>query len=247
MFIHLPLIHFAPPPRWLIDFKNSEWLTYFCILLCICYCFSHLIGLLFVTWLSLLYKFTRFFIYFLFLSDEGPMLETLDYTIRIRSTPTFLYFDLYLYSAYAAHFPVSLLTTFSFTSGRWLTIPNITIFADNAAIHHTQEAIDTINATGALVILLPTYSPDFMRCEELFSQTKSYIRQNVIAWQNCPDPELMVFDSFLQIVDEEIRSYIKHACGLHLNNLNKLYKKCYCKFDSSFRSFPLLFFKLVAR
>ena len=39
-----------------------------------------------------------------FLSDEGPMLETLDYTIRIGSTPTFLYFDLYLYSAYAAHF-----------------------------------------------------------------------------------------------------------------------------------------------
>ena len=39
-----------------------------------------------------------------FLSDEGPMLETLDYTIHIGSTPTFLYFDLYLYSAYAAHF-----------------------------------------------------------------------------------------------------------------------------------------------
>ena len=32
------------------------------------------------------------------------MLETLDYTIRIGSIPTFLYFDLYLYSAYAAHF-----------------------------------------------------------------------------------------------------------------------------------------------
>ena len=39
-----------------------------------------------------------------FLSDEGPMLETLDYTIRIGSTPTFLYFDFYLYLAYAAHY-----------------------------------------------------------------------------------------------------------------------------------------------
>ena len=39
-----------------------------------------------------------------FLSDEGPMLETLNHTIRIGSTPTFLYFDLYLYSAYAAHY-----------------------------------------------------------------------------------------------------------------------------------------------
>ena len=36
------------------------------------------------------------------------MHEMLDYTIRIGSTPTFLYFDLYLYSAYAAHFVYSL-------------------------------------------------------------------------------------------------------------------------------------------
>ena len=32
------------------------------------------------------------------------MLEMLDYTIRIGSTPTFLYFDLYLYSAYTAQY-----------------------------------------------------------------------------------------------------------------------------------------------
>ena len=40
----------------------------------------------------------------MFLSDEAPMLETLDYTIRIGSTPTFLFFDFYLYSAYAKHY-----------------------------------------------------------------------------------------------------------------------------------------------
>ena len=38
-----------------------------------------------------------------FLSDEGQMHETLDFTFRIGSTPTFSYFDLYLYTAYAAH------------------------------------------------------------------------------------------------------------------------------------------------
>ena len=32
------------------------------------------------------------------------MLETLDHTIRIGSTLTFFYFNLYLYSAYAAHY-----------------------------------------------------------------------------------------------------------------------------------------------
>ena len=51
------------------------------------------------------HKFTRFLNLFFvsILSDEGPTLETLDYTIRIGSTPTFFYFDLYLYSAYATH------------------------------------------------------------------------------------------------------------------------------------------------
>ena len=32
---------------------------------------------------------SRFFIDFLFLSDDGPMLETLDYTICIGGTPNF--------------------------------------------------------------------------------------------------------------------------------------------------------------
>ena len=35
---------------------------------------------------------------------EGPTLETLDFTIRIGSTLTFLYFDLYLNTGYAAHY-----------------------------------------------------------------------------------------------------------------------------------------------
>ena len=50
------------------------------------------------------------------------MLETLDYTIRIGSIPTFLYFDLYLYYAYAAHFVYFIVETviygeFYFTTG----------------------------------------------------------------------------------------------------------------------------------
>ena len=40
------------------------------------------------------------------LSDEGPTPKTLDFTIRIGSTPTFSYINLYLYSAYAAHYDI---------------------------------------------------------------------------------------------------------------------------------------------
>ena len=39
----------------------------------------------------------------MFLSDEGPTLKTIDFAIRIGSTPTFLYFDLYLNTAYATY------------------------------------------------------------------------------------------------------------------------------------------------
>ena len=40
----------------------------------------------------------------MFLSDKRSTLETLDFTFYIGSTPTFLYFDLYLNTAYAAHY-----------------------------------------------------------------------------------------------------------------------------------------------
>ena len=71
--------------------------------------------------------------------------------------------------------------------------------------------IDTINAIGAMVLFLPAYSPDFMPCEELFAQVKSWIRENDVAWQFCMDPELMVEEGFLQVTDEEIKNYIQHA------------------------------------
>ena len=50
---------------------------------------------------------------------------------------------------------------------------------DNTAVHHTQAAVvDRIHATGAMVVFLPPYSPDFMPREELFAQTKNWIREN---------------------------------------------------------------------
>jgi len=70
---------------------------------------------------------------------------------------------------------------------------------------------DAINATGAIVLFLPPYSPDFMPCEELFAQVKSWIREKDVAWQFCMDPKLMVEEAFLHVTDEEIKNYIRHA------------------------------------
>ena len=84
---------------------------------------------------------------------------------------------------------------------------------DNAAMHRSQEAIKAIPATGAMVIFLPPYSPDFMPLKdlELFAQVKNWIKENDAAWQICRDPELIIEQAFLQVTEEEVRNYIQHA------------------------------------
>ena len=91
------LIHFAPPPRLLIDFKSSKWPTHFGLLLCI---IMHLLLFFWPDWIiccHLIISFIKmhpfYFLYFLFHSDEEQTLEALDVAIRIGSTPIFLYFD----------------------------------------------------------------------------------------------------------------------------------------------------------
>ena len=54
-------------------------------------------------------KYKKVGVVFMFLSDELPTLGTLDFTIRIGSTPNISYFDLYLNTAYAARYFISLI------------------------------------------------------------------------------------------------------------------------------------------
>ena len=86
-------------------------------------------------------------------------------------------------------------------------------FSDNAAIHHSQRVIDAINASGALLIFLPPYSPHLMPCEgaRVIGQAKSWIRENELVWEQCDELETMVFEAFMQITDEEIANYIRHC------------------------------------
>ena len=76
------------------------------------------------------------------------------------------------------------------------------MFSDNAAIHHSQRVVDAINASGALLIFLPPYSPNLMSCEGV-------IRENDLVWEQCDELEHMVFEAFMQIADEDIANYIR--------------------------------------
>jgi len=92
-----------------------------------------------------------------------------------------------------------------------LFFPYFSFASDNAAIHHTDAVVNRIHATGAMALFLPPYSPDFMPCEQLFAQTKNWMRENDAAWQFCLDPKFVVQEAFLQVTDEQIRNYIQHA------------------------------------
>jgi len=62
-----------------------------------------------------------------------------------------------------------------------------------------------------MIVFLPPYSPDFTPCEQLFAQSKNWMRENDAAWQFCLDSKFMVEGAFLQVTDEQIRNYIEFA------------------------------------
>ena len=47
---------------------------------------------------------------------------------------------------------------------------------DNASIHHVQGMMSMVEEVGALVLYLPTYSPDVKPIEELFSKLKNTMK-----------------------------------------------------------------------
>ena len=66
-------------------------------------------------------------------------------------------------------------------------------------------------AADTLLIFLPPYSPDFMPCEGVFSEVKSWIRANDAAWRECDEPEHMVFEGFLNVSRTHVENFIHHA------------------------------------
>ena len=70
--------------------------------------------------------------------------------------------------------------------------PRSIVVFDNAAIHHCQEALNSISAAGSLVFFssLPPYSPDLMPIEEAFSKVKAHIRDNEMAYQSTYTPRM---------------------------------------------------------
>ena len=82
---------------------------------------------------------------------------------------------------------------------------------DNAAIHQVQDAGDIIEGTGALLVYLPPYSPDYNPLEKLFSKVKCQIRQNDIVFQATDDPEALTVKSFHHVTGDDCTDYFHLA------------------------------------
>ena len=139
------------------------FISRFRLVYCMCYCFSH--NLIDLIWLAyfllrdyLSYKFTRFFIYFLLLSDEGPMLETLDYTIRIGAVhrpfhyliSTFINTIRYIYISLNLRFSQCILLPYS-TSNILVTHHLNTRGASHSTTNSIGVNVNTWLATSLLI------------------------------------------------------------------------------------------------
>ena len=49
---------------------------------------------------------------------------------------------------------------------------------DNASIHHLERVYDIITSVGVRLVFLPSYNPDLMLLEEVFSKVKAVLKAN---------------------------------------------------------------------
>ena len=94
------------------------------------------------------------------------------------------------------------------------TNPHSVVIMDNCSIHHVPEVVKSIQDVGALVHILPPYSPDFAPIEETFSKIKQAmksIERDTIQIRDC---ETVLLQSFLQVTPDDCQGWI-HNCGIY--------------------------------
>lgn len=84
------------------------------------------------------------------------------------------------------------------------------VLMDNCSIHKGKEIEALINASGAKLIYLPPYSPDFSPLENCWSKIKSVLCS--IGARNYPDLAKAIEDAFDKVSLDDIRGWFTHCC-----------------------------------
>jgi transposase len=84
------------------------------------------------------------------------------------------------------------------------------VVMDNNPIHKLDEIEDAIEAVGAWVLFLPTYSPDLNPIEHCWSKVKTRLR--ALKPRTLPDLLDALVTAFASITKADIRGWVQH-CG----------------------------------
>jgi transposase len=84
------------------------------------------------------------------------------------------------------------------------------VVMDNNPIHKLDEIEDAIEAVGAWVLFLPTYSPDLNPIEHCWSKVKT--RRRALKPRTLPDLLDALVTAFASITKADIRGWVQH-CG----------------------------------
>jgi len=84
------------------------------------------------------------------------------------------------------------------------------VVMDNCSIHKGDEIEALIERSGARLIYLPPYSPEFSPIENCWSKIKSLLRS--IGARNYPDLARAIEDAFERVSLEDMRNWFTHCC-----------------------------------
>lgn len=87
------------------------------------------------------------------------------------------------------------------------------VVMDNCSIHHIPDIIRMIEEVGALVHLLPPYSPDLNPIEMAFSKVKSNIKDLEDSLPNS-DIETVMMKAFATITPQDCQGWISHCFSI---------------------------------
>ena len=96
--------------------------------------------------------------------------------------------------------------------------PGQVVLLDNLRVHKNRAVTERIEATGARVLFLPRYSPDFQPIEGVFSKLKAFLRRAATRTQEAL--EAAIAAGLATITDRDACGWFTH-CGypaqLHLS------------------------------
>lgn len=84
------------------------------------------------------------------------------------------------------------------------------VVMDNCSIHKGDEIQALIERSGARLIYLPPYSPEFSPIENCWSKIKSLLRS--MGARNYPDLAQAIEDAFERVSLEDICNWFTHCC-----------------------------------